>query len=62
MAGFSGSGCRSAVEIRPPATPAERTPPNPMTLGSHTRVRGRAVMAVTDLERARDLPADMMPG
>ncbi|WP_433526748.1 hypothetical protein ACQPZ2_18970 [Nocardia pseudovaccinii] len=45
-----------------PWTVAERTSMNPKTLGSHTRMRGHAVIAVTAAERAKGLPADMMPG
>ncbi|WP_062992451.1 hypothetical protein [Nocardia anaemiae] len=43
------------------ATVAERTSLNPMTLGSHIRVRGHAVIAITEAENAKRLPADMMP-
>ncbi|MFD0365441.1 hypothetical protein ACFQZZ_28730 [Nocardia sp. GCM10030253] len=45
-----------------PATVAERTSLNPKTLGSHIRVRGNAVVAVTEQERVRGLPTDMLPG
>ncbi|GAA5104667.1 hypothetical protein [Nocardia iowensis] len=40
-----------------PATVAERTSLNPVTLGSHTGVRGHAVVAVSDVLRSRGLSA-----